>query len=87
MGNDVCGEGFTQGKGLIKMWETGDYMALLVAGYEADDTLAAVDVIVNYDDYATEFAGKSEVEVTTATKEVTEVVPVVPDVPDTGNQT
>ena len=87
MGNDVCGEGFTQGKGLIKMWETGDYMALLVAGYEADDTLAAVDVIVNYDDYATEFDGKSEVEVTTATKTVTEITPIVPDVPDTGNET
>jgi len=87
MGNDVCNADFTQGKGLIKMWETGDYMAIMVAGYEADDTLAAVDVIVNYGDYAEEFAGKSEVEVTTATKEVTEVVPVVPDVPDTGNQT
>jgi S-layer protein (TIGR01564 family) len=79
MANAVCNEGFSQGKGLIKMWETGDFMAVLVAGYEAADTLAAVDVLVHYDDYVEEFTGNSEVEITTATKEVTEVT-VVPDV-------
>lgn len=70
----ACGEDFEQGKGLIKLFETtGDTMAILVAGYDAADTLAATEVLVDYEDHADVFEGKTEVEITTSSKEVTEV--------------
>ena len=87
MGNDVCNEGFSEGKGLIKMWETGDYMAIMVAGWEAGDTLIAVDVIVNYADYAEDFAGNAEVEVLSADKTVTQVTVVEETTDDTTDDT
>jgi len=76
MGNPTaCGEGFNPGKGLIKMFETDNKMAILVAGYEADDTKAAAYVLTHYadSDYAAVLDGKSEVEVTTANYEATEI--------------
>ena len=85
----ACGVDFEQGKGLIKLFETtGDTMAILVAGYDAADTLAATEVIVDYENYASEFAGMTEVEITTSTMAVTEVtVPEVPEVPEGDDNT
>ena len=73
MGNDVCNEGFSAGKGLIKLWDTEGYVAMMVAGYEAADTLVAVDKVVNYEEWAGDFVGLTEAEVLTTSEEVTEV--------------
>gem|GEM_PF-1933913 len=74
----ACTDGFSQGKGLIKMWETGEYMAVLVAGYDAADTSEAVTQLINYEANAAVFAGTDEVEIATATQTVTLVEPIVP---------
>lgn len=67
LGNpDVCGEGFEPGKAMIKSFEDGDKVALLVAGYEADDTVAATRVLANYEANSASLAGLSEAEVVTA---------------------
>ena len=72
MGNPAnCVEGFEPGKGIIKLFPEQD--ALLVAGYNAADTLAATQVLANYDQYASQLAGKTEVQVITADKTVTDV--------------
>jgi hypothetical protein len=61
MGNpEDCLEGFTEGKAIIKLYENGDNVAILVAGMTALDTRRASRVLANYKDYA--LSGK-EVEV------------------------
>jgi hypothetical protein len=51
MGNpDPCGEGFEAGKAVIKLFE--DRNSVLVAGYEATETLGAAYVLADYEDYA-----------------------------------
>ncbi len=73
-----CAADFSAGKGLIKMWETGDYMAILVAGYDAADTAEAVTQLINYEANALVFTGTDEVEVSTAAQTVTVIeVPTV----------
>jgi hypothetical protein len=59
MGNPAdCTEGFEPGVGIIKMYEVGTgNVAMLVAGYSADDTRNAAAVVANYKDYATTFKG------------------------------
>ncbi|MBW2976564.1 hypothetical protein KY347_03910 [Candidatus Woesearchaeota archaeon] len=54
MGNPAdCTEGFTPGVGLVKMYDVGSgNVAMLVAGYAADDTRNAAAVVANYGDYA-----------------------------------
>ncbi|MBW2988625.1 hypothetical protein KY318_03875, partial [Candidatus Woesearchaeota archaeon] len=53
LGNPTnCAEGFEEGKAIIKLIENGDNVALLVAGYSADDTRRATTVLANYEDYA-----------------------------------
>ncbi|MBW3001241.1 S-layer protein, partial [Candidatus Woesearchaeota archaeon] len=50
MGNpEVCTEGFTPGKAVIKLYTAQN--ALLVAGYSAQDTLGASYVLSDYEDY------------------------------------
>ncbi|MBR9692601.1 hypothetical protein GOV07_01575, partial [Candidatus Woesearchaeota archaeon] len=62
MGNPtVCSEGFSPGKAMIKSVETGGKVAILVAGYEAQETQGASYVLANFGDYAA-FQGE-EVEV------------------------
>ena len=62
MGNPTnCAEGFSPGKAMIKSVETGSKVAILVAGYEAQETMGASYVLANYGDYAA-FQGE-EVEV------------------------
>ncbi|MEM2121452.1 MAG: S-layer protein [Candidatus Woesearchaeota archaeon] len=59
-----CWEGFTPGKALIKLFEhPNGNVALLVAGYSADDTRRAARVLANYKDYASKLKG-TEVVVT-----------------------
>ena len=46
MGNPAnCADGFTPGTARIKLFENGDYMAMLVAGYSGADTRLAGSVI------------------------------------------
>ncbi|MCD6589660.1 hypothetical protein J7K74_00535, partial [Candidatus Woesearchaeota archaeon] len=52
MGNpETCTEGFEPGYGLIKLFPDKD--TILVAGYYAEDTQAAVKVLENYENYLT----------------------------------
>jgi hypothetical protein len=58
-----CAEGFVEGKGMVKLYDSADGMAtgkvaLLVAGYSAADTRRAAIVVANYKDYAAKFMGK-----------------------------
>ncbi len=66
-----CAEGFTEGKAMIKLFDTGNNVALLVAGYSAADTVAASRVIAEYADH--DLAGM-EAEVTVAGSKVTSVM-------------
>jgi hypothetical protein len=51
MGNPAdCAAGFSDGKGLIKLWE--DKNAVLVAGFSAKDTQGAARVLADYASYA-----------------------------------
>ena len=73
MGNpENCGEGFEPGKAVIKLW--ADQNALLVAGYEAQETLGASYVLADYEDY--DLSG-TEVEVVVADLSTITVNPVV----------
>ncbi|MBW3014380.1 S-layer protein [Candidatus Woesearchaeota archaeon] len=71
MGNpEDCAEGFEEGKALIKLFESGGNVALLVAGYSGEDTRQACQVLANYEDY--DLSGM-EVEVNTQTLQITTV--------------
>jgi hypothetical protein len=48
----TCLEGFTEGKAMIKLYEQGSKVAMLVAGMSALDTRRASRVLANYDQYA-----------------------------------
>lgn len=64
MGNPAnCAEGFVAGKAKIKLFENSGKVAMLVAGYNADDTRRATTVIAQYADYESDLVG-TEVEVT-----------------------
>ncbi len=67
MGNPAnCVEGFEAGKAKIKWYDSQN--ALLVAGFNPDDTVGAARVVANYDDYPAEFAaGKTEIAVSIPT--------------------
>ncbi|MFH1510303.1 MAG: S-layer protein [Candidatus Woesearchaeota archaeon] len=53
MGNPAdCTEGFTEGKAMIKLYEQGSKVALLVAGYSALDTRRACRVLANSGQYS-----------------------------------
>jgi hypothetical protein len=52
MGNpDDCAAGFEPGKAMLKLFENGDNVAVLVAGYDAIDTRRASRVLANHADY------------------------------------
>ena len=69
LGNpEDCTEGFTPGKAKIKLFENGDKVALLVAGYAADDTRAAGKALAAYK--TNKFTGKeAEIERTGSVSE------------------
>ncbi len=48
---EVCTEGFEPGKAMLKYFERNGNDALLVAGYEAQDTVGASYVLADYDEY------------------------------------
>jgi hypothetical protein len=49
LGNPAnCGEGFEAGKATIQSWEKNGKVAILVAGYEATETLGASRVLADY---------------------------------------
>jgi len=74
-----CAADFEEGKAKIKLFED-ENVALLVAGYSADDTRRACTVLKNYKDYAADLVG-SEVEMTATTNEdIVLAAPVVPEV-------
>ncbi|MBW2983745.1 hypothetical protein KY361_01375, partial [Candidatus Woesearchaeota archaeon] len=54
LGNPAdCAAGFEEGKGLIQLVEHANgNVAMIVAGYSADDTRNACTVVANYKDYA-----------------------------------
>ena len=54
MGNPAdCGTalGIESGQALIKLFENGDYVALVVAGQDAMDTRLASQIVANWEDY------------------------------------
>ncbi len=55
MGNPAdCGTalGIESGQALIKLFENGDYVALVVAGQDAMDTRLAAQIVSNWEDYS-----------------------------------
>ena len=66
-----CAEGFEAGHAMIKLFPNGNKVALLVAGYGADDTTAAARVLAEYadnklsgDEVEVTVSGGNKVEVT-----------------------
>jgi len=59
MGNPAdCTKGFTPGEGRIELFaQTGDNVAMLVAGYAALDTRNAAQVVANHNDYKANLKG------------------------------
>ena len=46
-----CDQDFEPGKAKIKLFDNGNNIALLVAGYAVDDTTIACRLLANYEDY------------------------------------
>jgi hypothetical protein len=61
----LCGaaSGLSEGEAVVKLFENGDNVAMLVAGWSAADTRRATKVVAEYQDYADKLVG-SEVVVT-----------------------
>jgi len=70
MGNPAdCTEGFEAGKAMIKLYERNGKVALLVAGYAAEDTTRAARFLAQFDMNADKLKGTElEVGLTTVTK-------------------
>ncbi|MBN2457990.1 hypothetical protein JXB31_02565 [Candidatus Woesearchaeota archaeon] len=74
MGNpEVCYEGFEAGQAMIKLIESGDKVALIVAGASGEDTWRASKIMQNYDQYT--LTGK-EMVATTVSEAGLSVTPV-----------
>ncbi len=91
MGNpSPCEKDFTEGKAMIKLYNNGNNVALLVAGYSAADTLRAAQVVANHDLYQAQLTGE-EVEVSgTSFADVTVSAPAAKTTEETtteGNET
>ena len=53
-----CTAGFEPGVGMVQIWDVGTgNVAMLVAGYAAEDTRNAAAVVSNYEDYKSQFKG------------------------------
>jgi hypothetical protein len=75
----ACGSdsGLSEGEGLLKLYESGDKVAIVVAGWEAEDTTRATRVLADYKTYQT--AGQltgTEVKVTGTSATEFTVAPV-----------
>ncbi len=67
----TCSEGFEQGKAIIKLFQNGDKVAMLVAGYSGDDTRRATTVLAKYDQYASQLKGTEVVVTGTTLSDIT----------------
>ena len=77
MGNPVdCTAGFTPGEGRVELWDNGNNVAMLVAGYSALDTRNAAQVVANYADYKGQLKG-SKVVVKKVNSQLTVAAPAV----------
>lgn len=52
-----CAEGFLQGRGQIQLFRNGKGIVMVVAGYSADDTRTAANILSHYNDYYSNFVG------------------------------
>ncbi len=76
MGNPAnCAEGFEEGKAMVKLFENGGNVAVLVAGYSATDTRRASRVLANYDTYKGKLSGKEVVVAGTSFTDITVSAP------------
>ncbi|MBI3033888.1 S-layer protein [Candidatus Woesearchaeota archaeon] len=84
-----CAEGFSDGKGMIKLYENSGNVAVLVAGFSGTDTRRAARVLADYDKYQTAGSLKgTEVEVAgTSMTQLTVSAPVPKTPVATGNAT
>jgi hypothetical protein len=75
MGNPTnCEAGFEPGVGMVKLFENGNNVAMLVAGYNAVDTRNAAAVVANYQDYKSQLKGMN-VEVKKVNSQLTVATP------------
>jgi hypothetical protein len=56
---ESCTEGFSPGRGNILLFRNGKGIALVVAGYSAEDTRRAANILANYKDYSSNLFGTS----------------------------
>lgn len=54
-----CAEGFAPGRGKIQLFRNGKGIAMVVAGFTAEDTQTAARILSNYEDYLSNFVGES----------------------------
>jgi len=52
-----CAEDFYPGRGYIDLFRNGKGIVMIVAGYSADDTRTAANILSHYQDYYSNFAG------------------------------
>ncbi|MBI2574325.1 hypothetical protein HYV82_00375, partial [Candidatus Woesearchaeota archaeon] len=70
-----CAEGFEEGKSMLKLFENGGNVAVLVAGYSAMDTRRAARVLANYETYKAKLVGKEVVVAGTSFTDITVSAP------------
>jgi hypothetical protein len=54
-----CADGFTAGRGHIRLFRNGKGIVMIVAGYSAEDTMNTANILANYKDYSANFVGTS----------------------------
>ncbi|MFT4304037.1 MAG: S-layer protein [Candidatus Woesearchaeota archaeon] len=52
-----CADGYTPGRGFIRLYPNGKGVVMVVAGYAAEDTLQAANIVANHRDYSSNFVG------------------------------
>ncbi|MCB9359453.1 hypothetical protein H6503_05970 [Candidatus Woesearchaeota archaeon] len=52
-----CAEQYTPGRGYIELFRNGKGIVMVVAGYSAEDTHHAANILANYEDYSANFVG------------------------------
>ncbi len=60
MGNpERCTDDFLAGRGYFRLYRNGKGIVMVVAGFTADDTKTAAQVLAHYEDYSSNFVGTS----------------------------
>lgn len=52
-----CAEGYLPGRGYVELFRNGKGIAMVVAGYSAEDTRIAANIVSHYKDYSANFVG------------------------------